>query len=279
MEVGSLTDSYLALFQNRTPWEFLFLFLLGLARIVPIVALAPFLGAKVLPDTMKILFGVALVPIFFPLMLLKSGDLSGLSLDLLFAALVLKEILIGSLLGFIISLPFYVCQSAGVLIEHQMGAQSLQVNDPTTQSQSSPIGVLYLSLMTVIFFLIGGPALFFEGLANAYTLVAPDQFLPADFFTLKTPLAIYFLKVVNHFMVVSLQLAAPALIALLMSDLFLGIANRMAPQVQISFLLWSMKAYVGVLVLWLGWWFVLKQMDLLGLNWVHQLLELIKKAF
>ena len=76
---------------------------------------------------------------------------------------------------------------------------------------------------------------------------------------------------------ITLQLSAPSIIGMLLADLFLGIANRMAPQVQISFLLWSMKAYVGLGLLWLGWWFILKQLDIQGLQWIQMIQDIFQK--
>ena len=47
---------------------------------------------------------------------------------------------------------------------------------------------------------------------------------------------------------IGLQLAAPALIALLLTDLFFGIINRVAPQVNVFFLSMPVKMLVGILV-------------------------------
>ena len=43
-----------------------------------------------------------------------------------------------------------------------------------------------------------------------------------------------------------------------MAEFFLGIANRMAPQVQIAFLGMSLKSLMGLFLLWVGWQFILK---------------------
>ena len=52
-----------------------------------------------------------------------------------------------------------------------------------------------------------------------------------------------------------------------MTEMFLGIANRLAPQVQIAFLGMSLKSLVGLFVLWAGWFFILKQTSNETLNW------------
>lgn len=68
----------------------------------------------------------------------------------------------------------------------------------------------------------------------------------------------------------TIQLSAPAAVAMLMSDLFLGIINRMAPQVQVIYLLSALKAFMGLLFLTLAWWFIVKQIDYFTLAWFKE---------
>lgn len=265
MEVTSLTDTYLSYVLSRPLTEVWKVFLLGLARMVPAIALAPFLGGKMLPDTIKMGFGVAIVFIFFPYLVVHYNK--PIETDIIFMFLLAKEAFIGALLGFLISIPFYYTQGAGALIDHQRGSQSLQVMDPTTQMQTSPTGTLFNNMMLVVFFAIGGPLLFFDAVFTSYSILPYDQFLPAAFFAHDRPLWHNLIGLTNTVVKISLQLSAPSLIAMLLSDLFLGIANRMAPQVQISFLLWSLKAFVGIAMVWVGWWVILRQFDVEAVSW------------
>ena len=177
--VAPPSDSYFSFFFSRPLWDVWNLFLLGMGRIVPIVALAPFLGGKILPDTMKMGFGVALTPIFLPLLIVNSHG--PLNMDMVFMALLVKEVLIGSMLGFLVSMPFNFAQSAGSLIDHQGGSQSLQVTDPSTQAQATPTGVLYNNMMIISFFVIGGPILFFQAVFTSYQVIPADQFSALSF--------------------------------------------------------------------------------------------------
>lgn len=270
------SDSYTSFFLSRPFWDVLHLFLLGLARITPIVALAPFFGGKTLPDPMKLGFSITIVTIFLPFLIVNANPAEPLNLDLNFMLLLIKEVLIGSIIGFFISMPFFYTQAAGTLIDHQRGAQSLQVTDPTLQIQASPIGLLYNRVMIVVFFFIGGPFLFLEGVYASYQLIPADKFLNAAFFSEEAPLFNNILKYASTLVTMMAQFSAPALLAILLSDLFLGICNRMAPQVQISFLLWSLKAFVGILFLWAAWWLVMKQMSIEGLAWTKLVNKLIQ---
>jgi type III secretion protein T len=53
--------------------------------------------------------------------------------------------------------------------------------------------------------------------------------------------------------------------------MFLGIANRLAPQVQIAFLGMSLKSLLGIGLLFVGWFFILLQMSKQAQIWLKTL--------
>lgn len=268
-------DTYISYLLSRPPSEVWIIFLLTLARVVPPIAIAPFFGGKMLSDPIKVGLGIAVTFIFLPFMVVNTTVT--FQADFVFIMLMFKEVIIGSLLGFFIAVPFYYAQGAGALIDHQRGAQSLQVMDPSTQMQTSPTGTLYNNMLLVLFFAIGGPILFFDGLFTSFQLIPLDAFFPSSFFDLQHPFWVTMMGLCTTVVRIALQLAAPSVMAMLLSDLFLGIANRMAPQVQISFLLWSFKAFIGIAMLFLAWWLVIKQLDQQSLLWLKSYGRMVKQ--
>ncbi|NGX61210.1 MAG: hypothetical protein K940chlam9_00693 [Chlamydiae bacterium] len=266
-------DTYLSYVLSKPLLEVWYIFLLGLGRFLPAIAIAPFFGGKLLPDAVKVGFGIALTFIFLPYLIVQVKV--PLTLDIQFMLLEVKEVIIGAVLGIFVAVPFYYAQGAGATIDHQRGAQSLQVMDPATQMRTSPTGTLYNDMMLVFFFFIGGPILFFEAFLTSYNVLPADQFIPASFFDSGSLFWMAIITMLNKIVTISLQLAAPSLIAMLLSDLFVGIANRMAPQVQISFLLWSMKAFLGVAIIWAGWWLVLKQIEFQADSWLKYFQKIV----
>lgn len=266
MKVEPPSDTYLSYILSRPLFDVWSLFLLGLARIAPAVAIAPFFGGKMAGDVIKLGLSVCITFIFLPFLIITNPV--SLKIDINFMLLMAKEVMIGSILGFIISVPFYYSQGAGALIDHQRGSQSLQVMDPTTQMQTSPTGTLFNNMMLVVFFAISGPLLFFDGIFTTFALVPIDSFFPPQFFDTHHPFWITMMGMFTTVVKIALQLSAPSILAMLFSDLFLGIANRMAPQVQISFLLWSFKAFIGIAMLFVAWWLVMKQLDVQATNWI-----------
>lgn len=252
------------------------LFLFTFARIVPLTIIAPFLGARNSPPPVRIMFALALSALFFPKNLLAS-KLQVVS-GTVFTGLFLKELLIGFVLGYFVTLPFWIAQSAGAIIDHQRGSSSLQVSDPTTSSQTSPLGILFNYVTLVLFFLLDGPFYFFDGIASSYELIPVDQFVSPIFFQFNTPFWQQVIQLFQHVMAMAIQLAAPSLIAIFLTDLFLGIANRLAPQVQIVFLGMSLKSWVAIAVLAAGWTVIANVMGKEAVGWVKVISNLLQKT-
>jgi type III secretion protein T len=271
----SPTSDYLSLILSMPqfpPISVLVFFLLGLMRIAPIVALAPFLGSK-LPGPVKIGLAVSLVALFLPQIMLTSSKAA--VFDITFLGYVFKELFLGFLMGFMVSIPFYFAQGAGVLIDFMRGSSALGVTDPTTQAQVTPIGLLYNYVLIVLFFQIDGPFYFFDGVAQSYAILPVDGSVPSAFFNLHQPLWQSLLHLLTKFTAISIQLAAPSLLSILMAEMFLGIANRLAPQVQIAFLGMSLKSLLGIALLWAGWFFIMQQMAKQSLLWLKDLTQIV----
>ena len=265
--------SFVLSFPNIPPLSVLTLFFLGLMRIAPIVALAPFLGNR-LPGGVKIGTAIAITAIILP-HLIGSAKTPVVTYDALFTTLCLKELFVGMIMAILVSVPFYIAQSSGVLIDFLRGSSALQVQDPIMQSQSSSIGQLYNYVFIVLFYDIGGPFMFFEGVLNSYSVIPADSFIPVAFFNLQMPFWQFMMGLLTKFLAISLQLAAPSLVAILMAEMFLGIANRLAPQVQIAFLGMALKSFVGLALLWAGWYFILQQIGKQSILWLQNLTQLI----
>lgn len=271
-----MTDDYLSLVVNMAAEQYniialLSLLFLFLARMTPIVLMSPFFGAKILPHPTKIALILALFAIFFPKLLVVTETPLTFSLWLLF--LLMKEMVIGLLIGTVISIPFFIAQNAGVIIDHQRGGASLMVNDPNVQNQSSPLGTLFNMMLIFVFWKIDGPFIFINAILRSYEILPPDKLLAAEFFAGDSPFWQINFGLFGKMMILSVQLAAPGLIMILMTDVFLGIANRLAPQVQITFLGMPLKSLLALLVVWMSWPFLIDQLVIES----HSYLQMVNK--
>lgn len=233
-----------------TPYSLISIFFLTLFRLLPIIATAPFLGAKL---SSMIKMGLALS---FTMLLLPKAALtvsSPIFFDGMFIVLAIKEALIGFALGFILALPFFIAQTAGNLIDFMRGSSSLMVMDPFMQSQNSPISLLYNYTLIILFYKFGGMGIVIDGLLNSFVSFPIDAALPANLMTSNSPFWVIAFGALNQVVALGIQFCAPSIMAILMTEVFLGIANRLAPNVQISFLGMSLKSLIGIIFLALSW--------------------------
>lgn len=274
----SISDDYVTLFLNSAfatgnPFGPLTLLLLFMSRILPIIAQSPFFGGRVLPHPVKVAFALSLFIVFLPhLLYVTTTPLGFTPMTIVYFA---KEVFIGYILGFFISIPFAIVQNAGMLIDHQRGGASLMVNDPTIQNQSSPLGTVFNMVLIFLFFYIDAPFLFIDAIITSYEIVPPDQFINPFFFDKSSAFGATQLVFFNKVMKLSVQLATPALMAILMTDVFLGIANRLAPQVQITFLGLPLKSLLGLTAVCIGWQLLTSQMVRETYGWLNYINEII----
>lgn len=255
--------------------HYLSLFFLSILRLGPIVRLAPFLGAKVMPGMARMGLILILGVIFFPNILVYSST-GPLTFDLVFIGYALKELILGYILGFFSMIPFLIANSAGIFIDFVRGSSMLMQQDVTLQQQASPLGILYNSVFIVIFYQLGGVWLFFDAITTSYQIMPPSEWFNTNFFSLTTPLWKHAITILHSIIAISLQLAAPSLLAILMAEVFLGIANRLAPQVQIIFLGMPIKSLLGIFFLWAGWFFILPQGNKQLFSWFRSLEQIVQ---
>lgn len=260
---------------DLSPMALLEIFLLTLMRIAPIIGLAPFLGGKITPVTTRIGTALIFTFIFLPYVLMHCPHVET-GINIRFILLATKELFLGTLMGYIISIPFLIAQNSGIVIDYMRGASSMQSQDPTLQSQSSSIGNLFNYILIVLFFQIEGPFIFFDAFIKGLEIFPPNAFFKPTFFSTDGNIWKSLLPIMHQVMAISLQLAAPTLLACLMAEVFLGIANRLAPQVQISFLGMSLKSLVGLFVLWSGWFIIWKQTATESKSWLESFNLLIE---
>lgn len=256
-------------YANVAPLSLITIYLLILMRIGPIVHQASFFGAKIAPVIGRVGLALALSAIFLPLVMMQINY--EIKFNAAFIGFALKELLVGIVLGFLATIPFLVVESTGILIDFLRGSSMLQAQDPTTQIQASPIGILYNYVLIYVFYQINGPLLFIDAILTSFHSLPIDGLIDPKYFHTSLPFWKMALNLLNELMALSIQFSAPALVAILMAEMFLGIANRLAPQVQIAFLGMSIKSLLGILLLCVSWVFVLKVVEKYSLDWVEEI--------
>jgi type III secretory pathway component EscT len=187
----------------------------------------------------------------------------------------IKEIFLGYIFGFFLGLPFLIVSTSGLFIDHQRGAASLMTNDPTIQNQTSPVGTLYNLILISTFWAMNGPFYVLDTLYLSYDLIPPGTWINPIFLAEHSAVHERLINALYIFTALSLQLAMPAFLAILMTDTFLGIINRLAPNVQITFLGMGLKSWFALMIVCLGLIPFVSQLEKEIKIWLIQFQELV----
>lgn len=241
-----------------------------LARILPVVILSPVLGGDAVPNEAKIGLGVLLAAVLFPSVSDRVSSIPTQALP--YIGLLLKEMFVGVALAFVAALVFDAARVAGSIVDTMSGAMMAQVMVPQIQQQVTLYASLKVQLAIVLFLTLDGHHVIIEALAESFITVPPDQFPKFSngvwaFFDL-------ILRTFGDMMIVGIALAAPAFLATFLTDLSLGLMNRVAPQVQVFFISMSIKPMVVALVTFLS---IALVMERFQLEFAH-MLRLFQKA-
>src|ERR671916_2491836 len=233
---------------GQSPQAFIVLVGLAFARMLAFLVVVPFFGGAAVPARVKVATATAFVVILYPSLaaeLPKDGGPLPFG-PLGFIALLAKEAFVGYTLGFVASLVFEAVQVAGRIIDFQRGSTLAELFAPQLQSRVSELGQFKLQLAIVIFLAIGAHQFFIGALLRSFELIPATGFphLAAGW----TPAAEFITRLTGGVIAVGVQLAAPAMVALLLTDLFFGIVNRVAPQINVFFLSLPVKMAVGLAV-------------------------------
>jgi flagellar biosynthetic protein FliR len=214
-------------------------FFLVLARVGPLFVVAPLFSSKMIPVRARGVAAVALAVGLSPLAL-KDGKVPTDAMSL--AGLIGKEALVGFAFAFAISVLFAAVSAAGSFLDTLIGFSYGGLVDPVNGNQSSVLSQLYTLVGVMVFIAIGGDSWMIEGLAKTYDLVGLTQMpaLGAMVGGAQHTFSTIFISAV--------ELAAPVLIALIITDAGFGVVSRVMPQLNVFAVGFPAKVLVGFLI-------------------------------
>lgn len=206
---------------------------LGSVRLGMILTIVPFFGISGLPrQVLLILMMAIVVPMVAPTLSLENINLIST------LVLVFKEAFIGILIAFFVSVIFWAIEVAGELIDLQRGTTAGGIYNPMLGAQESPLGGMFLRIVSYIFFSTGGFVALLGVLFASYEAYPVGSLFP--------PLAIGWQKTVFPFFTQVFELgilyASPLLIIFFFMDFGLGLINRFVSQLNVFFISLPIKS-------------------------------------
>lgn len=223
------------IFKNYITFIFVF------SRLIGLILIAPIFSRKNIPNYTKITF------VFFTTLII----INNIELDfdyfnqLEFIIVLLREILIGFLIGFISYLYFVIFLLAGEIIDMQVGFSMVKLFDIQNNSRISIMGNFYYIIALLFFLSINGHHILIKCLYTSFEVI------PIGTFTINEQIVINLLVSLKEVFIISFKLSSPILAVIFLTNVFLGILSRTVPQMNVFVIGMPIKILIGLLIIFI----------------------------
>lgn len=219
-------------------------FLLIVVRIATFVYVAPFFSQRGIPNQVKVGFSIFFAALLYGV--IPDKTIPVYSTIWGYAVLVMREALVGLLLGFSAVICTSVVLFAGRIIDMETGLSMANLVDPTTNTSESMTGVMFQYIITLMLILTGMYEYIIRAVAEAYELIPVGR---AVFDSEKLLQSI--IKFLADYMSIGFRICLPVFAVMLILNAVLGIMTKVAPQVNMFAVGMQMKVLVGIVTLFL----------------------------
>lgn len=219
------------------------IFLLIFIRLVGITITSPIFSSSIIPPAVIIglMFLVAIILFPFASESLKiSIPIDTWSYILLLG----NELFIGFSIGLFISIIFTTFQVAGEFFSYQMGLGISEVLDPLSEVEVPVISQVFQVFAMLIFISINGMEYEILVLRKSFELVRY-----VDFSMKVSALMPQVIVLFRDLFLISLQIAIPIIVTLLILNITLGIISKFAPQVNIFMVGINIQVIIGFILI------------------------------
>ncbi|MGI6435397.1 MAG: flagellar biosynthetic protein FliR [Syntrophomonadaceae bacterium] len=213
-------------------------FLLVLARISGLFLSAPIFSSRQMPGQIKIVAVLVLAAMMAYFLPVTTG--LELASPLYMLAAVVLEVLVGYTIGFIAYMLFAGIQLAGQLMDMQMGFAIVNVVDPQSGMQIPLMGNLTQTVALLSYLAVNGHHYLLQAVAQSY------QIIPVLGLKLGSDFSQRLFAISAEMFVIALKVAAPLVIAILITDVAMGFIARTVPQMNVFIVGLPLKIMMGL---------------------------------
>lgn len=217
----------------------IFGFFLVLARVSPLFLIAPAFSSPMLVPRVKSVLAVALAFGLTPIAMHNQNIPTGV---LPVIGLLLENFLVGLGLAFAISCVFGAVQGAGTFADAFGGFSFGQTVDPVNGNPGGSMTNIYTMVGLALFLVIGGDAWTLRGLSGTFTAI------PLGDAVQPKPLIDAAESACASVLVGAVEIAAPVILAIIVTDIALGMISKVVPQVNVFAVGFTVKVGVTLLI-------------------------------
>ncbi|EEX34250.1 type III secretion protein SpaR [Vibrio coralliilyticus ATCC BAA-450] len=215
----------------------------ALARVLPIVIMVPLFSSRELKGVIR--YGVAFALCMFIAPLIYGDDALHTMASNQLSFLLLKELVLGIVIGALMAMPFWLFDSVGALFDNQRGALIGGQFNPLLSGVSSPLSHMLQQCAIIVLIEVVGVNVLLDTIWNSYRAWPPLRWTPAFSPDMNQQwlanISITFTKMILY--------AAPLIVVMLFIEFAMALLGLYSPQMQVFVLSIPIKCLVGMAML------------------------------
>ena len=223
---------------------------LVVTRMVALVQIVPYMGGEAVPQTVKMGLAIAMAILVYPAVWMQGGAMAIPEGTFAIALLITKEVFVGVMLGFVCALAFEAIRMAGQIIDNTAGLTQATTMVPQLPERISPTSNFLYQLAIVFFFAVGGHRVFLWALTQSFQILPPHEFIALGHGMDEVALVV--LRLTADAIALGVLMAFPVVAAIMLTNFFLALVNKSAPQINVFFLGMPLKAVLASAVVLLS---------------------------
>lgn len=219
-------------------------FMLIFCRVSCLIFAVPFFSMNNTPRRVRV--GLSFVVTILLYYAIPAKPVLEYSTLLGYAVLVLKEAIVGLLMGFACNICTTVVGFAGRIIDMEVGLSMASLMDPTTRENMSITGMIYNYAIMLILIITGIYEYILKALAESFVLI-PIGGAVLDSARLLDAM----LKFMADYVLIAFRICLPMFAVMILLNALLGILTKVAPQMNMFSVGMQMKVLIGLGLLFL----------------------------
>ncbi len=223
-------------------WRALQPMMLALPRVLSAMLIIPLLPQGAVPAMVRVGIAISLALVLHPMAALEWKNEFNV-VD--WAAIVIKEFFIGGLIGYALGSIVWAFETMGALVDNQAGTANAQIFDPFGGHSGGPYAPLMAQLAIYLLMAGGGFIVLVSLICQSFEIWPISRFIPS----LDADYPRFVGGHVQSMMEVAVKVATPVILILTLLELGIGLINRVAPQFNVFYFSFPIKAALVSLLL------------------------------
>jgi flagellar biosynthetic protein FliR len=160
-----------------------------------------------------------------------------------YSVLVLKELIVGIILGFMCMICFYIVNFAGQIMDIEMGLSMATIFDPLSNLQITVTGNIYNYFIMLLMVVTDFHYYIIRAITDSF------QYFNVGEAVFRDSLKDVMIDFMGNYFLIAFRIVLPVFCCMLLINVVLGVLARIAPQMNMFVVGMQIKILVGIILL------------------------------